>query len=305
MTDSTPSMADMLAFLEEYGPPPETRPEATTAGLIKLYPALESVTIQPVQIPGPPGPIDARVYRTPGTDTASGLVWMHGGAFVAGTLDHPEAHWVALAIAAGGIPVLSAEYRKALHGVKHPVLSDDVLTAFLAAPQLLGNPTHLHIGGASAGANLAAGVAKRLRDGAGPLPAGMVLAYGLFHSALPAYSDELTATLATAPEVDAVWRVAVPAINLHLVGDAELLDDPYAFPANGDVAGLPPTYLINSEVDSLRASGEAFARQLADAGIDVVVETEPGTQHGHLDQPLQPHGARSIARMVQWISAAA
>jgi acetyl esterase/lipase len=278
-------MADMLAF-EEYGRPRDS-PEATTAGLI-VVPGAESVTIQPVQIPWPHGPIDACAYRTPGTDTVPGLVWMHGGAFVAGTRSSLR---TGFAIAAGGIPVLSAEYRKALHGVKHPVLSDDVLTAFLAAPQLLGNPTHLHIGGASAGANLAAGVAKRLRDGAGPLPAGMVLAYGLFHSALPAYSDELTATLATAPEVDAVWRVAVPAINLHLVGDAELLDDPYAFPANGDVAGLPPTYLINSEVDSLRASGEAFARQLADAGIDVVVETEPGTQHGHLDQPLQPHGA--------------
>ena len=101
--------------------------------------------------------------------------------------------------------------------------------------------------------------------------------------------------------VDATWRVAVPAINLHLVGEAALLDDPYAFPANGDVAGLPAAYIINSEIDSLRASGEAFARQLAEASVDVVVETEAGTQHGHLDQPLEPHGARSMERIVRWI----
>ncbi len=107
--------------------------------------------------------------------------------------------------------------------------------------------------------------------------------------------------LATAPDVDATWRVAVPAINLNLVGDAAMLDDPYAFAANGDVAGLPPAYLINSEIDSLRASGQAFAQQLADASIDVVVETEPGTGHGHLDQPLEPQGARSMERIVDWI----
>jgi acetyl esterase len=301
MNEPNEIMAAMLAALEEHGPPPETRPEATTEGLIDRYPALAAVNVEPVEIPGPHGPVEARIYRTPDATNASALVWFHGGAFVAGILDNPEAHWVALTIAAAGVPVLSGEYRKVLNGVKFPVPSDDVLAAFLAAPDLLGNPTNLHIGGASAGANLSAGVAKRLRDGAGPIPAGMVLAYGLFHPALPAYSDELQAALATALDVDATWRVAVPAINLHLVGDPAMLDDPYAFPANGDATGLPPAFLINSEIDSLRASGEAFGRQLAEASVDVVVETELGTQHGHFDQPLEPYGARSMERIVHWI----
>jgi acetyl esterase/lipase len=301
MTEPNPTLAEMLAYLEQHGPPPETRPEATTEALVERYPALAPVLVEPVEIAGPHGPVEARVYRAPGATSSSGFVWVHGGAWVTGILDNPEAHWVSLAIAAAGIPVLSVEYRKALNGVHFPVPSDDVLAAFLAAPTLLDSPTHLHIGGASAGANLAAGVTKRLRDGAGPLPAGMVLVYGLFHPTLPDYSDELQATLATTPEIDTAWRIAVPAINRNFVGDAALLNDPYAFPANGDAAGLPAAFLVNSEFDSLRASGEAFASQLEDAGVAVVNETEPGTQHGHFDQPLQPYGERSLARIVGWI----
>lgn len=299
--DINPILAGMLADLETNGNPPETRPEASTEGLVERYPVLASVMVEPVEIDGPNGPVEARVYRNHEITSTSGLVWVHGGAWVAGILDNPEAHWVSLAIAAAGIPVLSVEYRKTLKGVRFPVPSNDVLAAFLAAPALLGHPAHLHIGGASAGANLAAGVAKRLRDGAGPLPAGMVLAYGLFHPTLPQYSDELQSALDTNPQVDAIWRAVVPGINLNFVGDAALLDGPYAFPANGELAGMPPAYLINSEIDSLRASGEAFAQQLADAGVDVLCEMEPGTQHGHFDQPLLPQGERSLERMVAWM----
>ncbi|MFZ9628074.1 MAG: alpha/beta hydrolase [Ilumatobacteraceae bacterium] len=307
MTDGnaelSPVLAGMLAELEKNGSPPETRPEATTAALVERYPALAPVMVEPVEIDGPHGPVEARVYRNPELTSDSGLVWVHGGAWVSGILDNPEAHWVSMAIAAAGIPVLSVEYRKALNGVHFPVPSDDVLAAYVAAPALLGNPGHVHIGGASAGANLAAGVTKRLRDGAGPLPASMVLAYGLFHPTLPEYSDELTAALTKDPQVDVIWRAVTPSINLNFVGDRALLADPYAFPANGELAGLPPTYEINSEVDSLRASGEEFARQLAAASVEVVVETEPGTGHGHFDQPTQPQGERSLARIVAWIRA--
>ena len=44
-----------------------------------------------------------------------------------------------------------------------------------ANAERLGTTAHgLHLGGASAGANLVAGVAKRLRDGAGPMPPSVI-----------------------------------------------------------------------------------------------------------------------------------
>lgn len=57
---------------------------------------------------------------------------------------------------------------------------------------------------------------------------------------------------------------------------------PYAFPGLADPAGLPPTFILTSEYDDLRASGAAFARALRAAGVDVTERCEPGMLHGHL-----------------------
>ena len=61
------------------------------------------------------------------------FVWVHGGAFIGGDLEFPEAHWVSLAIAARGFAVLSLDYRKSLRGVHYPVPSDDILDGWLWA----------------------------------------------------------------------------------------------------------------------------------------------------------------------------
>ena len=45
----------------------------------------------------------------------------------------------------------------------------------------------------------------------------------------------------------------------------------YAMPAHAALAGLPPTTIVNSEYEDLRASGERFAEQLAEAGVAVDV----------------------------------
>ena len=75
----------------------------------------------------------------------------------------------------GRATVVCYDYAKCVEGVHHPVPSDDVLDAWLFVAgheeEFGVAPGQLHFGGASAGAHLVAGVTKRLRDGAGPLPA--------------------------------------------------------------------------------------------------------------------------------------
>ena len=92
----------------------------------------------------------------------------------------------------------------------------------------------------------------------------------------------------------------VREINVNFAGSA--LDDPYAFAANGDVSGQPPVYILNSDADPLRSSGEAYAAQLAEAGVEVRLEIEPDTEHGHLNEPDSPGGRRSIDRLVRWLA---
>jgi acetyl esterase/lipase len=278
-------------------------PGPTPDQLIRAFPELAAVEQRDFTIDGLNAPVRARLYRVAGTRPRAGLVWAHGGAFIAGHLDMAEAHWVALALAAQGTPVLSVDYRKCLHGIRFPAPSDDVLAAWLwaidHADEFGVASTGLHLGGASAGGNLTAGVTKRLRDGAGPAPASLVLAYPVLHAELPAPSDELLAALNRAgvnSQTDSSRDV-----SLNFVGDNAGLTDPYAFAANGDVSGQPPVYVLNSEADWLRASGEAYARQLQDAGVVVKVEYEPGTVHGHLNEPQSPGGRESLDRIRRWI----
>jgi acetyl esterase/lipase len=199
--------------------------------------------------------------------------------------------------------VLSVEYRKCLFGVHHPVPSDDVLAAWrwavAHAAELGVGPARLHLGGASAGACLAGVVTKRLRDGAGTRPASLVLVYPTLHPELPPPSDELRVAVASAlDEGPGILR----ALSLNYAGTEAAFGDPYAFPSVGDVADQPPVYVLNSETDILRASGEAYAAQLEVAGVAVTVDFEPGTNHGHLNEPENPGARRSIERITRWLA---
>lgn len=280
--------------------------EAGPKGPPSLDGGFPGVEVQDLVIAGPHGLVPARTYRG-ATASWAGLVWVHGGAFVAGSLDMPEAHWVGQALAALGITVVSLDHRKALRGIHHPVPSDEILAGWVAAvsePEVLGYDVgQVHLGGASSGANLSAGVAVRLANGEGPRPASLILVYPCLHPELPAAGPAAAAAAAGLSPEQRFTPDFMRAVNVNYVGWPELLDDPVAFPANADVTGLPATYVINAEADDLRASGEAFAAQLRAAGVRVRLEHEPGTVHGYLDRPDEPGAARTVARLVAWLSA--
>ncbi|MES2258011.1 MAG: alpha/beta hydrolase [Pseudomonadota bacterium] len=248
--------------------------------------------------------VPMRLYRDPALPASAALLWIHGGGFTGGGLDCAEAHWVALELAAQGIPVLTMTYRKALDGVTFPAPSDDVLKAWdwaVAHADRLGvRPEQIHIGGGSAGGNLSAGVTKRLRDQGRQLPASLVMVYPLLHSALPklAPDDEAFCKSRVKAFADADF---VLAVCLNYVGDPAALADPYAFPGLGSLHGLPPVLIVNAQFDSLRGSGEAFAARLAADGGTVSCQCETGALHGYLMMPSSPFAHATIARMLGWL----
>ena len=294
-------------------------PYGAADGLVRVYPA------------------DAAALRpTPG------LVWAHGGGFVAGDLDMPEADWVARALAARGITVVSIDYRLVGDGSgRYPAGSDDVLAAWTwtldHADELGLDPERVAIGGASAGANLVTGAVLRLlgstrgsrrreapfrdpeaRDTGfetptpsapqpadGALPAGVVLAYPTLHAEQPAPDAALRALLDANPTADRFFPAAVRAMYEAYLGGP--VDDAPLFAVPGraaasDLAGFPPVLMINDEADELRVSGEAFAATLVEAGVPVDLVVEPGTEHGHLNRPDEPAASASIERVVRWIA---
>ncbi|TVU58476.1 alpha/beta hydrolase [Paenarthrobacter nitroguajacolicus] len=275
------------------------------------------ITIEDLTIEGPHGAIPVRTYL-PSTATR-GLVWVHGGAFAFGDIDQPESDWVAREMAARGVAVVTVDYRLAAvpewasaalgapvrEGVLFPVASEEVTAAFTWASTLLPGvqPSDWSLGGASAGANLSAGAAMRLRDEGVTLPRTLLLAYGLFHAELPPLQAELAAKYAGLPLEYAVFTPeVVQLINLNYVGDPAQLSNAYAFAGGHTLEGLPPTFLLNSEADSIRASGDKFGAELVAAGVDVLMICEKGTLHGHLDNPDSPAAVRSIRRMATWLT---
>lgn len=240
--------------------------------------------------------VPARLYRDPSA-TASGkaLVWVHGGGFIGGHLDMPESNWVALELAARGIPVLAVDYVKCLGDVHFPEPSDDVLAAWTYANShsqtMFGvSAEALVLGGASAGANLAAGAVARLRDAGAPVPGGLILVYPVLHP------NGLAGSATVDP--DSIHG----ELALNFVGSHEALTDPHAFAGLGSVAGFPSTQVVVCELDELRPSGEIFAQQLDAAGIPVSVHVEVGAPHGNINDPSDPTALPTIDALAAWIA---
>jgi len=232
---------------------------------------------------GPNGEVPLRIYEPieRGTDVP-GLVWMHGGGFVSGDLDWGEAHAVAaeLVIRAGAV-VVSVDYRLAVGGVYHPVPVNDVLAAWRWASEHL-DLDRLFIGGASAGANLAASASWRMLSEGCELPAGMILAYGLYHFPLPAADPSLSRALSQLPTWLRMGEGREVKNFTEYIGSVNGVPGDAA-PGNYDLRGMPPALVDIDEFDDLRPSSELFALQLRDAGVPVRTHLSRGVVHGHLN----------------------
>jgi acetyl esterase/lipase len=235
--------------------------------------------------------VPVRVYRP--TDSGTGrpaLIWLHGGAFRGGDLDMPEADWVARQICdRAGAVVVSVDYRLAIGGVTYPVPHDDTVAAVRWVRDRAGDlgidPARITVGGASAGGNLAAGAILRLRDDDNWLPATLLLAYTTTHAVVPPPTAALAELMQQVPRLLRFLPENRRFITTNYLGGPESTADGYAMPANAVLDGLCPVVLLNAEYDDLRSSSEAFAAQLAVAGVDVRQVLVRGLLHGFLNMP--------------------
>ena len=280
------------------------RLEGQVAGGVYEPPQVE---VEDAVAPGPHGPVPVRVYRPEGEgDLRPLLVWCHGGGFLGGDLDMPEADATSREVCArAGAVVVSVDYRLATRGVHFPVPHDDVVAAYdwaLSSAASWGATGPAFVGGGSAGANLAAGVALRLRDEARP-PAGVLLLYPLVHPALPPASEELSGRVAGLPNSHAFRAAGLRAVVENYLGAPASAAPPYAFAGVGDLRGYPATLIINCEYDGLRASGEAFAAALEAVEVPVTQLLAPDVLHGHINSPWLPQAQQSYGDMADWITA--
>ena len=116
-------------------------------------------------------------------------------------------------------------------------------------------------------------------------PSMLLLAYPVMHAELPPAPAQWEDKLRDVPRMFRFLPGDVRAMSSNYLGPVSPAAQvsPYAMPAAGDVAGLPPVVMITCEYDDLLLSGVAFASQLEQAGVDVDQHSIAGVLHGHLN----------------------
>lgn len=226
--------------------------------------------------------VGVRVYQPAGTSgPVPGLVYIHGGGFVLGSLDSEHGICVNLCRALG-IVIVSVDYRLAPE-TAYPGPVDDCYAALQwaaeQAAELGLDPSRLGIGGQSAGGCLAAACALRARDESGPALCFQLLG-------IPVLDDRMDSPSMQQFTDTPVWdRGKAETSWKFYLGDrltAGADDVPaYAAPARAsDLRGLPPAYVSTMEFDPLRDEGLAYGMRLLQAGVPCEIHNYPGTFHG-------------------------
>jgi acetyl esterase len=206
------------------------------------------------------------------------LVFFHGGGWVYGDLDSHDPTCRFLA-ERSGVRVLAVDYRLAPEH-PFPAAYDDAVSAYRHvlehAADYDADPSRLAVGGDSAGGNLATLVALTAAREGWPLVFQLLVYPGTDASrGYPSqrlFGRDLYLT-----------QVFMDQVIDWYVPDRATRSDPRVSPLLDDVPpGLAPAYVATAGFDPLRDEGEAYARKLADAGVEVELRRFADQIHGFL-----------------------
>lgn len=277
-----PDVRGFLAYLNNLPGPKMHELEAPAARAV--YAAMKDVadlplgdlaTVTDLSIPGPAGPIPARLFDAKASrEPGPALLFYHGGGFVIGNVE-THASFCAEIARTLDIPVISVDYRLAPEN-PWPAAPDDCEAA---ARWVAGNPadlgrkvTCLVVAGDSAGGNLAIVTAMALRDAPAAVP--VIAQFPIYPATdaskdYPSYAIFAEGFLLTRDSMD--WfQASYDAEATHI----------RTSPLIGDLAGMPPAVVITASLDPIGDQGRAYAGALAVAGVPVIFREAKGNVHG-------------------------
>lgn len=267
-------------------PAAETLPMAQARVAIRRQSRLVGGTqpiglVRDLEVPGADEKIPARLY-VPRAQIASPtpsalLFFVHGGGMMYGDLDSHDAVCRFLAERAD-VRVISIDYRLAPEH-RFPAAVDDCWASFQwvseYAEQLGVDPERIAVGGDSAGGYLSAVTAIRAAE------ADLPVRYQLLIYPVTNMADKSESRLAFGEGYFLTTTFMDLAESSYLHEHHDRRDPKVSvyfhdkFPPN-----LAPAFVATAGFDPLRDEGEAYARLLAEHGVEVEMRRYPGFIHG-------------------------
>lgn len=221
-----------------------------------------------------------RMYSPAGEGSYPAFIFLHGGGFVVGSVEHYDGLCKKIAHDVNCI-VISVGYGLAPeHKFPEPVEECYEVAKWVQdqAGRLHIQSGKLAIGGESSGGNLAAAVCLLARERGDLSMVYQVLMY----PALDLASDP-------AGKVKDKADCVIDPETLKWFNDCYLKDsregaNPLASPVLApDLAGLPAVCMITAGNDPLRAEDELYVQRLRDAGVTVVHQHYDAVMHGFIN----------------------
>lgn len=206
------------------------------------------------------------------------VLFMHGGGWRSGSPRASDRIMRSIA-AQSGCAVAALRYSLSPE-VRYPAALNEVIAAvdFLQknGAQYGLDPSQIALSGISAGANLAACAALRLRDEKRAPVSALALYVGCFGEGEMNESRRLFDPAGTGPT----------AARMKMILDGyhpqwRTTRDPYVIPLLAkSFAGLPPAFVCAAGCDPLRDDSLELAKRMQADGVDVVLHEAPGATHG-------------------------
>ena len=214
----------------------------------------------------------ATPHELAAADRDKAHLFIHGGgwAFMGGEACGGQG---AVQAAALGCRTISVDYRNPPEH-RYPAALDDCVAVYRELIKTV-RPENVVISGGSAGGNLTAATALRIRDEGLPWPAAIALMTPCTDGTLA--SD----TIATNDQLDSVLKQAAMAEFWAVYAGAHDRMDPCLSPVHGDFSkGFPPTFLQSGTRDLLLSDTVRLHRALRRAGVEAELHIWEAMPHG-------------------------
>lgn len=245
-----------------------------------------------LELPGPAGKLDARLYKPDVEEPVPTVVFFHGGGYVFGDVETHD-RLARLLTRSSECALLSVEYRLAPEDPFPAAVEDGYAAIEWAAEnrEALGGGAGFAVAGDSAGGALAAVCSLMATERDGP----EIDYQALLYPGVGVEEDQ--------DSVQAHAGIVLDEDDLQYFQDCYFGSDihqrnPYADPTNArDLSGVAPATVVTAGFDPLRDGGKRYAELLLADGVDVTFRNHPSLVHGFGTLQDVPAADEAVAKL--------